>query len=180
MESAVKTVLPREVRKLASAMEEKDGVLQDHDNQIQAIHHENVGLQCEIRAKDQQMRTYEDTITHLSQRYVDHAKDLGKDNIIIIVRKHIGPVNDKFRDFPYYVARIKQRKIYVKLRWFDQHFPDHEVVMEIDNPNSIYAFNRFEEEAHPERRHNHFRLIDLTRKESYAMGVPTILVDEEE
>ena len=41
--------------------------------------------------------------------------------------------------------RIQRRKRYVKLRWFDRHFPDHEVIVEIDNPNSIHAFNRFEE-----------------------------------
>ena len=52
--------------------------------------------------------------------------------------------------------------------------------MEIDNPNSIRAFNRFEEEGHAKRKYNHFRLIDLTREELYAMGVPAILDDEKE
>ena len=52
--------------------------------------------------------------------------------------------------------------------------------MEIDSPNSIHAFNRFEEEGHAERRYNNFRLIDLTREELYVMGVPAILDDEEE
>ena len=70
--------------------------------------------------------------------------------------------------------RIQRRKRYVKLRWFDRHFPDHEVIVEIDNPNSIHTFNRFEEEGHAERRYNHFRL------ELYAMGVPAILDDDEE
>ena len=51
-------------------------------------------------------------------------------------------------------------KKYVKLRWFDRHCPDHEVIVEIDNPNSIHAFNRFEEEGHAERKDNHLRLID--------------------
>ena len=41
-------------------------------------------------------------------------------------------------------------------------------------------FNRFEEEGHGERRYNHFRLVDLTREELYAMEVPAILDDEEE
>ena len=51
--------------------------------------------------------------------------------------------------------------------------------MEIDSPNSIHAFNRFEEEGHLERRYNHFRLIDLTREQLYVMGVPAILDDDE-
>ena len=81
---------------------------------------------------------------------------------------------------PCYVARIQRRKRYVKLRWFDQHFPYHEIIVEIDNANSIHAFNRLKEEGHAERKYNHFRLADLTREELYAMGLPAILDDEEE
>ena len=80
----------------------------------------------------------------------------------------------------YFVARIQRRKRYVKLRWFDQDFPDNEVIVEIYNPNSIHSFSRFEEEGHTEQKDNHFRLIDLTREELHAMGVPGILDDEDE
>ena len=52
--------------------------------------------------------------------------------------------------------------------------------MVIDNPNSIHAFNRFEEQGHAERKYNHFRLIDLTRRELYVMRVSVIFDDEEE
>ena len=52
--------------------------------------------------------------------------------------------------------------------------------MEIDNPNNIHAFNQFEEEGHAEWIYNHIRLIDLTRKDLYIMGVPAILDDKEE
>ena len=78
-----------------------------------------------------------------------------------------------------YAARIQRRNRYVKLRRFDQHFSNHEVSVEIDNPNSIHAFNRFEEEGHADRENNHFRLMDLTREHLYAMGVPAILDDDE-
>ena len=50
--------------------------------------------------------------------------------------------------------------------------------MEIDSLNSIHAFNRFEKEGHVDRRYNNVRLIDLTREELYAMGVPATLNDE--
>ena len=109
-----------------------------------------------------ELQKYQDIITHLETGFVPHAKNPGKDKIIIIVRKHTVPANDKFHDLPYYVARIQRRKRYVKLRWFDRHFPDHEIIVEIDNANSIHAFNRSEEEGHAGRRCNHFRLIDLT------------------
>ena len=52
--------------------------------------------------------------------------------------------------------------------------------MEIGNPNSIHALNRFEDERYAEQKYNHFRLIDLTREELYSMGVPAILDDDEE
>ena len=107
-------------------------------------------------------------------------RDPGKDNIIVNVRKHTTSTNYKFHDLPYYVARIQRRKKYVKLRWFDRHFPDHEIIAELENPNSIHTFNRFEEEGHAERRYNYCKLIDLTREELYSMGVPAIPDDEEE
>ena len=50
----------------------------------------------------------------------------------------------------------------------------------MDNPNNIHAFNRFEEEGHAEQKWNHFRLLDLTREELYAMGVPAIFDEKEE
>ena len=73
---------------------------------------------------------------------------LGKDDIIIIIQKHTTSANDRYHDLLYYVPRIQQRKRYVKLRWFDEHFPHHAVIAEIDNPSSIQAFNRCEEEGH--------------------------------
>ena len=57
----------------------------------------------------------------------------------------------------------------MKLRWFDRHFLEYEVIVEIDNRNSIHVFNQFEEEGHTEQKYNHFRLIDLTQEELYVM-----------
>ena len=94
----------------------------DRDNQIQVIRYENVALQKQRNVYQIQLQRCEDTITHLRERYVDHVRDPGKDNIIIIVRKHTTSANDKYHDLPYYVTRIQRRKSYVKLRWFDRHF----------------------------------------------------------
>ena len=62
MEWVVETVLPREVRRLAVVLEEKDSALAllnddltERDNYIQALEFNNVGLQGEIRAKDQEI-----------------------------------------------------------------------------------------------------------------------------
>ena len=128
----METVLPREVQKLASAIEEKDTALallsdglQNRDNQILVIKYENVALQAQRDVYQAQLQKCQDTIIDLRTRYVDS----GKDNIIIIERKHTRPDNDKFHDLPYYVARIQPRIKHVKLRWFDRHFPDHEVTV---------------------------------------------------
>ena len=162
------------------AIEEKDAALALLNDDLQNREYQNVALQAQRYVCQTQIQKCQDAITHLKTRYVDHARDPGKDNIIIIVRKHTTSANDKFHDLPYYIARMQRHKRYVELRWFDQHFPDYEVIVKIDNPNSIHAFNRFEEEGHAERRYNHFRLIDLTQEELYAMGVPAILDEEEE
>ena len=105
-------------------MEEKDAALslinddlQDRDNHIQAIQYENVALQALRDVYQAQLQRCEDTIIHLRARYADHARDPGKDKIIIIVRKQKGSVEDKYYDFPqYYISRIDRCKMYVKLR----------------------------------------------------------------
>ena len=103
------------------AIEETDAVLalltedlQDRDNQIQAIQYKNVALQTQRDVYQAELQRCQDTITHLKTRYVDHAKDPGKDNIIIIVRKHTTSNNDKCHDLPCYAARIQRRHRYVK------------------------------------------------------------------
>ena len=62
-----------------------------------------------------ELQKCQDTITHLSILYVPHARNPGKDNIIIIVRKNTTPANDKYHDLPYYIARIHGRKMYIDL-----------------------------------------------------------------
>ena len=101
-----------------------------------------MALQAQRDAYQAELEKCQDTTTHLKTRYVPHARNLGKENIIIIGRTHTTPVKDKYHDLSYYVARIQRRKRYAKLRWFDRYFPDHEVIVEIDNLNSIHTFNR--------------------------------------
>ena len=131
-------------------------------------------LQAQRDVYQTQLQRCIENITHLRARYVDHSRDPGKVNIVIIVRKHTTSANDKYHDLPCYISRIQRRKWYVNLKWFNWHFPDHEVIVKIDNPNIIHAFNWFEKDGHVQWRYNNFRLIDLTRRELYTMGVPVI------
>ena len=108
-------------------------------------------------------------------RAVEYQKGRARDVLKSMSALKTNSINMSWKDAK---QRIQRRKRYVKLKWFDRHFPDHEVIVEIDNPNSIHVFNHFEEEGHVERRYNRFRLIDLTREELYVMKVPAILEEE--
>ena len=88
MEWIVETVLLWEVRKLASAIEEKDATIALLNDNLQNREYENVALQTQRDVYQAELQKCQDTITHLKTRYVPHAKDPGKDNTIIIVRKH--------------------------------------------------------------------------------------------
>ena len=66
-------------------------------------------LKEDIQHKDEQIVICENRIAHLRQRYVDHAKDTGLDNIVIIVRKHTTSEEDLNFHLPYYISRIKRR-----------------------------------------------------------------------
>ena len=76
-------------------------------------------LKGDIQHKDEQIVIYENRIAHLRQRYVDHAKDPGLDNIVIIVRKYTTSEEDPNFHLPYYKSKIQRRKWYVKLRWLE-------------------------------------------------------------
>ena len=59
--------------------------LQGRDNQIQAIKYENVALHAQRDVYKDQLQKCQDVIAHLRTRYVDHAKDPGKDKIVMII-----------------------------------------------------------------------------------------------
>ena len=89
------------------------------NDDLQAIKYENVAFQAQRDVYQAQLQGCQDTITHLRTRYVDYARDPGKDDVIIIVRKHTASVNDKFHDLAYYITKIQWRKRYIRLRWLD-------------------------------------------------------------
>ena len=109
------------------AIEKKDAATTLLNDDLQNREYENLALQAQRNVYQAELKRCQDTIIHLRTRYVTHVRNPGKDNIIIIVRKHTC-AKDKYHGLPYYVALIQRRKGYVKLRWFDQHFPDHEVI----------------------------------------------------
>ena len=62
-----------------------------------------------------------------------------------------------------------------KKQWFKAQYPHHRfIIEEVDNTNSIYAFNRFEEKAYVERFQCHFRPVDIPHDVFYALATPAI------
>ena len=59
----------------------------DQDNSIQTIRHSNVTLQEQWDVYQIQLESWEATTSHVRARYVDHGRDTGRDNVIIIVKK---------------------------------------------------------------------------------------------
>ena len=52
---------------------------------------DNVALQAQMDVYEEQLQKCQDIITHLSIHYVDHAKDPGKDNVVMIIGKKYCP-----------------------------------------------------------------------------------------
>ena len=75
--------------------------------QTQAIKYENVELQGKINAKDMQIEQCENTINHLREIYVVHAKIPGLDNLGMIVHKYTSKDNGKHFNYPYYIVPIQ-------------------------------------------------------------------------
>ena len=151
-----------------------DDDLTESQEHARLLEFNNTGMQGEIRAKDEEIVRRQAEIAELRERYVDHCRDPGKDNLVVITRKHTCESDDKHFEHPYYISRIQRRVISKKRRWLADQFPDSEEIVVIDNPNSVHAFNRLEEEGHVERYKCHFKLVDLSREDLYDLGVPAI------
>ena len=70
--------------------------------------------------------------------------------------------------------RIQRRFINTKRRWLKAQYPHHRyhrfIIEELDNTNSIHAFNGFEEKGYVECFQCHFRFADIPRDVLYALA----------
>ena len=66
---------------------------------------DNVVLQVQRNVYKEQLQKCQDTITRLKKRHVPHAKDPGKDNIVMIIEKNATPEEDESYDYPYYICK---------------------------------------------------------------------------
>ena len=134
-----------------------------------------MALQAQRDVYKDQLKKCQNIITHRGTRYVPNAKDPGKDNIVMIIEKNTAPEKYLFCEYPYYIARIQQRFINTKRRCFKAQYPSHSFIMkDLENANSIDAFNKFEEKEYVERFQYHFKLVDIPRDPLYALAMAVI------
>ena len=96
------------------AIEEKDTTIALLNDDLKNREHDNVAFQTQRDVYKEQLQKCQDIITHLKKRYVPHAKDPGKDNIVMIIEKNTTPEEDEYYESPYYIARIQRRFIKTK------------------------------------------------------------------
>ena len=80
--------------------------------------YENVALQAQRDVYQAELQKCQDIIIHLRTRCVDHAKDPGKNSVVMIIEKNTTPEEDEFCEYPYYIGRIQRRLINTEKRWF--------------------------------------------------------------
>ena len=156
-------------------IEEKDAAIALLNDDLKNREHDVVALQAQRDVYKDQLQKCQDIITHLKTRYVPHANNLGKDNIVMIIEKNTAPEEDEFYEYPYYIARIQRRFITTKKRWFKAQYSHHRfIIEEVENANSIHAFNRFEEKGFIERFQCYFKLVGIPRDVFHALTTPAI------
>ena len=137
----METVVPREVRKLASVVQEKD-------NQIQALESTNEKNQHKI------LRLNEEIGDLIKNRYV--ARRGCFDNVLCFIKKNSGQVH------PYYFIRRQYRQLQKDKRWLKLRYPNMRVDDECDDPNATHRWNKFKREVikKPNYYKNRFRLTE--------------------
>ena len=121
-EWVVETVLPREVQKLVSAIEEKD-------YQIQALEFTDEKHQQNI------LRLNKEIDDLIANRHVACRGCFG--NVLCFIKKNSGEVH------PYYVIRCQYMQLEKHKRWLKLRYADMEVADKCDDPNAIHWWNRF-------------------------------------
>ena len=135
--------------------------LQDRDNQIQAIQYENISLQCEIRAKDQQ-------IAALQKRCVGYLSDEDKNNSISIIAK-----NNEEEEYPYISICGQHGYRRHKVRVLLTRNQGSTLFADGDTPNAIVTYNFWWDHGliivDPDRP-RHFRLDMINQGEFFALN----------
>ena len=119
MEWVLETVLQREVRKLAPAIEEKDKQMQTHQQKIARLNEEIDDLK--------------------KNRHV--ARRGSFNNVLCFIKKNSGEFH------PYYVIQCQYIKLEKYKRCLELCYPNMEEAGRCDDPNTIHRWNIFKSEV---------------------------------
>ena len=100
------------------AIEEKDAMLALLNDNLKNYEHDNVVLQAQRNIYDDQLQKFQDIISHLRTRYVPHAKDPGKDDIVMIIEKNTIPEKDESYEYPVSLLHCKNT---TTVRWHKKY-----------------------------------------------------------
>ena len=134
MDWVVETVLPREVRKLAGIIEEKE-------SEISLLNNDNTVLKNEIQDL-------------IANRHVPRCGDF--DNVLCFIAKNSNELH------PYYVIRCQYKCLEKHKKWLRRRYPEMEVIDKCDDTNAIHRWCEFKREVikKPNFYKNHFSLTD--------------------
>ena len=155
-------VLPRETRKLAAELEEKNAQLAESQDLVRQLEFNNVGLQGENRAKDQEIeRRTEENADLIANRHVPRRN--GIDNVLVVIEKNESNEEGKEGMFPYYIIRSKKSHLAILMSNLRKKYPLMEVKEpQIEDANAIHRWNRFKEDylQKDDYFRNHFTLLN--------------------
>ena len=160
MEWVVERVLPREVRKLAAAIEEKDmqlallnDDLTESQKRTRQLKYNNTGLQGEVKAKDQEiLRRQKEVKDLINNRHVPRRHPI--DNILCFVDKR----SDKQHRF--YVIRCQRKNLETHKRYLRNRYPDMAILGKCNDANAVHRWCRFKEDVITDFYRNHFNIDD--------------------
>ena len=128
--------------------EDHQKAIEQWDTRIQAIEYENVGLQGEIRAKDQQIEASQERIEDLiANRHVPRSGTI--DTVLVVVEKNADEdtkEDKKAKNFDKYILRFQKKQVDGRLSVLRAKYPNM-VVLEprCDDGNAIHVWNRFKQ-----------------------------------
>ena len=144
----VETVLSREVRRLAVALDERDSALALVNDDLDA-------LQRQLVVLEQDKLQLQHRVERLERRAVPYLADTSKDNGMVVIQKNNGD------EYPYLAICGQQGYVAQKIKNKLTDYPNAQTVVLAETPNSIVHYNWLRERgcivANPDRV-RHFKL----------------------
>ena len=164
MEWVCEEVLPREIRKLAAEIEEKDTQLAllnddltESQELVRQLEFDNVGMQGEITAMDREIeRRREENADLIQNRHVPRRNLI--DNVLCFIDKQ----SDEKHQF--YIIRCQRRRLEHHKKCLRNRYPNMIILGECDDGNAVHRWCRFKEDCIQDFYRNHFNLDEEGRE----------------